>query len=92
MEESQQQDLEAGFSTSSVESQLAALRAWETRTGQTSSTAETILLDYKKPMTKEKFIRTENPAWEPLDVLADSEWIEEMFPDFLLSLPDEEAD
>jgi len=92
MEQSQQEKLEAGFSTMSVESQLTALRAWETRTGQTSSTAERILLDYKNPMTKEEFIRTENPAWEPLDVLADSEWIEEMFPDFLMELPDEEED
>jgi hypothetical protein len=87
MEPSQDEKLEAGFSTSSVEAQLTALRAWEDRTGQKSSTAERILLDYKIPMTKEEFVQVENPGWDHLDVLADPEWIE-MFPDFLMKLPD----
>jgi hypothetical protein len=87
MEPSPQEKLEAGFSTLSVESQLAALRAWESRTGQRSSSAERILLSYKEPMTKENFVQVENPAWDHLDVLADPEWIE-MFPDFLMQLPD----
>jgi hypothetical protein len=91
MSEERPSETEAGFSTFSVESQLAALRAWESRTGQTSSTAERILLDLEIPMTKREFVVTENPGWDHLDVLADPDWIE-MFPDFFMTLPDGPGD
>jgi hypothetical protein len=88
MEQSQQTMRGQGFSSSQIPEQLAALEAWQSRTGHRSSSAERILLDHKKPMTKESFLRIENPSWDPDEVLSDPEWIE-MLPDFLMELPDE---
>jgi hypothetical protein len=68
------------------EAQLAMVKEWTERTGQTCSTAEIILEDRKDPMTQESFLRTEGIRMELDDVLDSEEMLAEL-PEWFTRLP-----
>ena len=68
------------------EDQLAMVREWTERTGQTCSTAEIILEDRKDAMTQESFLRTEGIRMELDDVLDSEEMLAEL-PEWFPRLP-----
>lgn len=66
--------------------QVAMVKEWTERTGQTCSTAEIILEDRKDPMTQESFLRTEGIRMELDDVLDSEEMLAEL-PEWFTRLP-----
>jgi hypothetical protein len=68
------------------EDQLAMVREWTERTGQTCSTAEILLEDRGKLMTQENFLRTEGIRMELDDVLDSEEMLAEL-PEWFTRLP-----
>lgn len=66
--------------------QLAMVREWTERTGQSCSTAEIILEDRKEIMTQESFLRTEGIRMELDDVLDNEEVLAEL-PEWFTRLP-----
>jgi hypothetical protein len=77
---------EASSNINTYEDQLAMIREWTERTGETCGTAEIILEDRKELMTQESFLRTEGIRMELDDVLDSEEMLAEL-PEWFTRLP-----
>jgi hypothetical protein len=89
MEKSLKNKPASGFSSSSKDDQLAALKEWEDRTGLHSSSASIILGTLGKPLTKEGFLEMDDPGMDVLDALEDPDYLEAL-PEWFADLPTEE--